>query len=300
MYRYAPLDAKTGGIFAPLTYERYHAALNNPLAGFIAIGAYQLWQPVGLVVCFYDGKTQQAQIVSLTVVPKHQNKGIGTELLRQFEQVVCEQGCRSMKAVYVGDNPPLERIFLKHHWEMPKIIGVAVECNYDRIEPSPIYQIKPALPSGFEVFPWDELTVEERVTIEVREAQPGGWYSASEMSGSVSPFSDERFRESHCSIGLRYQGEVVGWMIVHRTREDALHFISLFVSPEHRQQNLGIFLVMLAIQRGRDYYQQNVPDIRVFWQFRIENKVMEQMVEAHLAPYAIDFKREKSAQKLCI
>ena len=300
MYRYAPLNAKTGGIFAPLTYDRYHAALSAPPPGFIAIGAYQLWQPVGLIVGFHDTDKQQAQLFSLTVAPKHQTKGLGTELMRQFERVVCEQGCHFIKTAYVGDNPPLERVFIKQGWQTPAVIGIAVECNFNSFLSSPIYLVKPELPQGFEAFAWMDLTAQDRAAIQAREALPGGWYSATGIPGSVSPFVEEQFLEPRCSIGLRHEGNVVGWMIVHRLREDMLHFICLFVSAEYRRHNLGILLVMVAVQRTFEVYQPEHPDIRGFWQFRIENKVMEQMVEAHLAPYAIDFKREKSVQKLCI
>jgi ribosomal protein S18 acetylase RimI-like enzyme len=297
MYRYAVLDAKTGTAFAPLTYERYRRSLTDAKPEFIAIGAYQLWQPAGLLVGFYDAAKHEAQVLSLTVASEHQKRGVATELLRQFEERLAQRGCIAIRAAYVGDNPALERVFARQGWDAPRITGVAVECNVDMIQPSPIYQMKPVLPPEFEFFEWSDLTADDRAAIQEREAQPGGWYSATELPGSVTPFVEEQFLDGHCSVGLRHKGEVIGWMIVHRIREDALHFISLFVSPEYRRQNLGILLVMSAVQRVVDYYKVHYPTIRVFWQFAIENKVMEQLVEEHLAPYAIAFNREKTFLK---
>ncbi len=302
MYRYAVLDAKKGKGFAPLTYDRYRPFLKGEIESerIISIGAYHLLQPVGLIVAGYDLQTKQGSILSLTVLPDHQNYGIGIELLRRIEEMIIHQGCESIDANYVGDNEPLERLFAKRGWNTPQTIGFAIECNANSFMSSPIYLVKPELPQGFEAFAWMDLTAEDRAAIQAREALPGGWYSATGIPGSVSPFIEEQFLEPRCSIGLRHEGNVVGWMIVHRLREDMLHFICLFVSAEYRRHNLGILLVMVAVQRTFEVYQPEHPDMRVFWQFRIENKVMAQMVETHLAPYAIDFKREKSAQKLCI
>lgn len=245
----------------------------------------------------YDADAQSASLLSLTVVSEHQSRGIATELLSQFDTLIKEQGGRTLYAAYVGDNLPLERVFAKNGWDAPNVIGVAVECSPEAIYPSPIYQMKAVPPPEFEFFAWGDLTTEDRAAILAREAQSGGWYSAIGLPGNVSPFVEEQFLDGHCSVGLRHQGTIIGWMIVHRIRKDALHFISLFVSPEYRRQNLGILLVMSAVQRVVDQYLPTFPSIRVFWQFVVENQVMHQMVEQHLAPYAIAFNREKTILK---
>lgn len=299
VYRCTSLTPKAARAFVALTYERYRRAITDPARAdsLIVLGAYSLLEPVGLLVGFIGPEHRDAQVLSLTVVREHQSRGVATTLLRQFEDAAKAQGASALSAIFVGDNPPLERVFAKQGWDAPKVIGVAVECSPEAISPSPIYQLKAVAPPEFEFFAWGALTDADRMAIETREAQPGGWYSAASLAGNVSPFVDEPLQEHVCSVGLRHQSAVVGWMIVHRMRDDALHFSSLFVSPEYRRQNLGILLVMCAVQRVVDTYLPVSPAIRVFWQFRIENTVMEQMVEQHLAPYAIAFNREKTVRK---
>lgn len=299
MYRYASLTPKAARAFAALTYERYRRPITDAARadGLIVVGAYSLLEPVGLLVGAISSENSDAHLLSLTVVSEHQSRGIATEMLRQFEEAVCARDGQVLYASYVGDNPPLERAFAKQGWDAPRVMAVAVECSPEAIYPSPIYQMKAVAPPEFEFFAWADLTATDRAAIEARERQLGGWYSAASHAGNVSPFVEEQFLEPQCSVGLRHQGEVVGWMIVHRIRADALHFISLFLSPEYRRQNLGILLVMSAVQRVVDTYLPVFPSIRVFWQFTIENNIMEQMVEQHLAPYALAFNREKTVIK---
>lgn len=290
--RYQRLDAATMPTFAPLMYERFRPYFTGQKSSekLIAFGAYQLWQAVGVILGVQDG--EKANLLAVVVRPEYQNTGIATELVRLLEDAVRQQGGVHLEAFY-HENPPLERVFAKRGWDAPHVFMMTVECQFEPFRASPIYQNLPALPDGYALFLWGALTAEDRSTIVDREAQPGGWFSASLTSEySVSPFINEALLEPNCSVGLRYHGEVIGWMIVHRLNQDTMNFISLFLDPEHRRTSLGIALVVEAVRRCYEIYSKTHPNMRTFWQYSPSNDVMRRMGEQYLVPYAVSHQRE--------
>jgi GNAT superfamily N-acetyltransferase len=55
--------------------------------------------------------------------------------------------------------------------------------------------------------------------------------------------------EPTISIGLRWRGEVVGWMICHRVAFDTLQYSAFFVREDLRRRGLGWALVHEAVRR---------------------------------------------------
>jgi hypothetical protein len=81
-----------------------------------------------------------------------------------------------------------------------------------------------SLPEGAEIFPWVELTPAERQRLlESNQAEP--W-----IPNSLQPWRHDRIGfDPVSSVGMRYRGEVVGWVINHRIGDDTVRFTCSFL-----------------------------------------------------------------------
>ncbi len=99
------------------------------------------------------------------------------------------------------------------------------------------------LPEGFEIFPWSELTTNERHNILARQRREL-WFPP-----ELTPFQEVQRIEHLNSLGLRHHSEVVGWMITHRVAEDTIQYTSLFVRKELQGLGRAVPLLAEAIKR---------------------------------------------------
>ena len=117
-------------------------------------------------------------------------------------------------------------------------------CKTDRrIENAP-WPTEIIWPDGFEVFPWVDLTPADEEDMRRRQEEEDGWYPE-----YLKPFQVERLLEPANSVGLRHEGQVVGWMITHRTAPDTVQYTSLFLDRKVRGQGLALPLVAEAVAR---------------------------------------------------
>jgi predicted GNAT family acetyltransferase len=83
-----------------------------------------------------------------------------------------------------------------------------------------------------------------------------------------------------CSVGVRHDEQVAGWMITHRAGPDVLQFTCLYANPTLRGTGTGPALLGLAIRR----YLEETDLPRCIWMVDAEKKRMQQYVERRLAP----------------
>jgi ribosomal protein S18 acetylase RimI-like enzyme len=96
MYDYLILDRRNAFEYKHLTYHWFQERLNllsTQEVTTIAIGVAFQGQPVGLVLVEYLKNRDRAEILSLVVAPAHRQRGIGTALLSQLEQILTVSGC---------------------------------------------------------------------------------------------------------------------------------------------------------------------------------------------------------------
>ena len=103
-----------------------------------------------------------------------------------------------------------------------------------------------SLPKPYEIFPWDELSDQDKQYI-VNRKKEADWYP-----DEVSPLFNIPEFEKINSIGLRLHGQVVGWLITHRSNANVIEYSSLFVSPELQGLGRGIHLIIEAARRQYD------------------------------------------------
>ncbi len=238
----------------PLHPEMGDTKLVKPLA----IGAFLEDKPVGLVVVetpvegSSDPDARDPEMLSLFCHKEFRNHGVGRALVTQLEKVLAERGFARLHAVYMTGKPhtaAVESILRRRRWSPPAARTVTVRFTPEEAAATPWFGAR-FLEPEYEIFPWKELTSEERAEIE-RSHKESPW-----ISEGLEPWLHDRYGfDPASSLGLRYKGEVVGWVINHRLSANRLRFTCSFVRKPlgSRGRIFPVFAASIARAREAGY-----------------------------------------------
>jgi GNAT superfamily N-acetyltransferase len=186
------------------------------------------------------------EVLSLFVRPENRNKGIATALLERLEEQVRGRGFPKVKAVYMGDRPgnaALQRVLAKRGWSAPAVRTVTLRFTPQGARNTPWYG-RVRLSDEYQIFPWSELTSEERERARRSQAEsqwiPPGLEPWMHDFHSFDPIS---------SLGLRYGGNVVGWVINHRVSPTTVRFTCSFMRKDLGRRGRILPLYTASLQR---------------------------------------------------
>jgi len=291
MYQLLNLDKKTAVDYQLLTYPIYRPILRNLASdsSLIAIGVQLHSQPVGLVLAqLYPGENC-GELLSLFVIPEYRQQGLGKVLLTQMEEELNHRRCSQVGLVYLPNatTPALERILEQRHWFSPQPRMLVCRSTTTHLQEIPWLNLHHLLPPTYEIFPWTKLTRRERKTI---QKQQTGSLSYPDI---LSPFNEEHLMEPVNSLGLRCQGEVVGWMITHRVAVDTIRYTSLFVKKE--LQSIGRALPLLAT--AIKLQLENPEATKAICTVTVDNAPMVKFAQRRLFPYLSDLRQSMGTFK---
>jgi GNAT superfamily N-acetyltransferase len=189
--------------------------------------------------------------------------------------------------------PVFEHLLKKHAWETP-----VPHSLYCRIVGPDVPKLMSApwmrawqLPQGFTLFPWRELQEEEQQRLLQRHAQTPVW------EDGLNPFMEKpQPFEPATSLGLRYQDEVVGWIITERAEPGILRYDRLFVRPEFRKTARGAMLLVAVIQRQHEL-EGDLPGVGGVWHTEARNTPMVRFIRRRLGPYLTSLTETYGSQK---
>jgi len=265
--------------YADFTYSKYRPFLSGA-PQVIAVGASHWNDTVGLGLGRVWADRQVGAILSVTVAPNHRMKGVGTTLLARLEEELKKE-CRSAEAVYMGNIASAEavkRMLEKRGWGAVRPRMLVCRSNLETILKAP-WMHRSYLPPDFEIFPWADLKEEERQNIrEQRDFQ---------YEVCFSPFVEGEEIEPVSSLGLRYKGEVVGWLITHVIPPDTLRFTRMFVRPDLPKRGRAISLLIESMSRYKELPIANIVPNGIF-DIHVENRPMIEFAKRRLAPFMTD------------
>ncbi len=255
----------------------------RPAAG-VWRGAWALDEagPVGLALVETDragaaGGRETAQLLSLAVLPGHRRRGLGGALLAAVEGLAGAAGAAALEGAYRTSwrtRPAIEALLAGRGWSPPEtrmILARGETAFARRILRTPA----PELPAGAEIFTWEELTEGEREAVLSRQLEDP-WYPE-----ILAPFQEAPRLEPTISVGLRWRGEVAGWMICHRVAFDTLQYSAFFLREDLRGRGLGWALLREAVRR-----RLADPDLTyAILAVDARNRRMRAMVEERLKDY---------------
>jgi len=248
--------------------------------------------PAGLGLARVDPAAGTADVLSIFVAAAHRGQGWGARLLAELEAAVRGLGAREIRVVYVAGagTPALEAVLRKRGWEAPVVRMILCKSDAAHILQAPWVR-SARLGPGFEMFPWRELPPEMRAWIQAREGTPG-WHPP-----TLSPFKDEQFYDPETSLGLRYHGELAGWVITHRVIPGSLRYTNVFVREDVRWRAPHLPMVAEVIRRQMaSSYYADTPN-GMFNQ-PVDDPAVHRFFVRRLQDYVISTKESKGSRKL--
>lgn len=258
----------------------------------LGVAAFYEKTMVGLVIGECIANTTKAEIISLFVEPNYRHQGIGTNLIQYLEKGLIKVGCKQVQVHYKTSKitpTDFEPLLTNCGWKKPQtkmILGFGNLENIAAKAPWLNHLSQYQLPSDLEIFLWKDLTQSEREEI-LKTQKEKPWYPE-----VLSPFYPDFRLETINSLGLRYQGKVVGWMINHRVSEDTIRYSTLFVAKEFQRSGKAMLLLAKSM---RLQSESSIPFGKSAVQ--IENQSMLRIVSRHLTPYLIEQTESRFTKK---
>lgn len=260
----------------------------------LAVGAWHGDEPVGLVLADRPTEEQREdfapKVQSLYVVPEFRRRGVGTGLMATMEELLAELGHPEVHATYMTGKrsvEAVETILEKRGWTPPETRTVTL-----RFTPEQALQTrwfgKVDLPEDdYEIFPWTELTDEERARLKRSNAE-SRW-----IAEGLEPWRhDHHGFDPISSLGLRYRGEVVGWVVNHRVDEETVRFTCSFMGRGLGRLARILPLYTASIRRIREAGIGNCLFVTP-----VSYRNMVAFVKRRCAPWASFFGETKGTKK---
>lgn len=201
-------------------------------------------QPVGLVLATFYPSLAWAKLLALHLAPPYSHISSYMSLLKGFEDHLRQQKCRLLTHLYsTGSDQAaeLEGLFRQAEWSAPQIAMVRCHFAVQTFQtPWLARALELVLPADFEIFPWSKLRPQDEQLLQHQLQQ-------STFPLSVSPFHEKQTIESINSLGVRYRGKVIGWVISNRVAPDTVSFSSFYVDRDFRGTKVPICLLARSI-----------------------------------------------------
>ncbi len=246
----------------------------------IAIGARDQDRVLGLTFGTEYKLEKKAGILGISmlqVASEYRNRGIGTTLLKRVEDESRKRKCGKMSIGFRKVEKEFEtakRLLVKCGWDLPEIHGYSYRTTIERFFRDLAWvKRKNEFPYHDYIFPWTELTEEERKSLKEEEG-PDSW----KVEGTSPFFFDGKFDEK-TSLGLRVKGKVDGWIINHQIAPDTILYGSYFVRRKYRGlgHSIGLLLESMKRQRGTGIF-------KTIWYVRAQDKEINKFYRKLLGP----------------
>lgn len=290
-YQVARITGAALESFKPFTFAGLIPLLaeadQNPR--IVAVGASLGSDPVGLALAEIDAMgSGSAELRSLALATDHRGIGVGKRLVCTVEEELKLLGCSWVGATFPDDNAEavrMERLFRSAGWAEPRPLRLLCKATVASVIQAP--WIWMSYPSGFEIFSWKELTPSDRADILDRQSrQP--WFP-----DLLSPFRAENRVHADASLGLRFDGRVVGWCIGLERAPDTIWVDSLFASNETAIRGGAVPLLGCFIRR-----LPGANIVETAWEVDRSNKPMVRYTERRLQPWCFSVRTTSRTFKI--
>jgi GNAT superfamily N-acetyltransferase len=222
-------------------------ALVQPVANLARLGA----EPVGLILTEVPFHRQhEGEILSVFVVESRRGQGVATALVTSMEDRLRRGGLQSITAVYMSGGPSIpaiERVFAKCGWSAPEVRALSVRFTPQEAMRTPWFGRVALRDADFEIVAWKDVRPEERAAArEAHERAP--WV----RQGLEFWNHDHYGFDEVSSLGLRYHGQLVGWVINHRIAPGQVRFTCSFMREDLSRRGRILPLYTESVRRLAD------------------------------------------------
>lgn len=244
----------------------------------IAVEALHNSQPIGLLLASFYKYTGMIEIFSLFVLPEFRHQKVATKMMAFLHQEAKNLKAKLLTLAYTLEEintPYLEKILDKQRWQ--KHDPFIIRCRYlgKGFAPDWIYY-KTSFPPDYTEIPWSQLSAQDLEYIKKMENQGA-------FPVVFSPFFEQDRIEPLNSLALKFEGNVVGWMVTHRISPDTIRYSSFFMIPELRKHLFSTKLLVDAI-----HLQKNSPVTWALFELPLQQvqPAWIHFIKRRLIPYA--------------
>jgi GNAT superfamily N-acetyltransferase len=214
------LDLRPGG--------RFQARDPRPIRPIALVGTRN-GEPAGLILgCVPDlagagGLPDDPELLSVYVAPEARRHGMGRVLVGEMEAAIAAHGFARAEAVYMTGGPGIpffESVLARRGWSPPAVRMFVFKGTIQQLQCSPWFG-RFELARGFELFPWSALQASDVAALQESHRRTG-W-----IAEDLQPWLHSALDAS--SLGVRYRGEVVGWVLNHRLDDETIRFTCSFM-----------------------------------------------------------------------
>lgn len=257
----------------------------------LALGAEAGGRPVGLLLGGLPaGDGEVAEVLSVFVQPGERRQGIAARLLGHFEGLLRERGIARVEALYTTGKTgaaTFGRLIDRAGWEAPSVRMLIYKCGLDQAVRMPWFGSFPVR-DGLEIFPWRDLLPEEAEALRRSHAEKP-W-----IDDDLLPWRfDQHGFEEVSSVGVKLDGEVVGWVINHAVGgPDLVRFTCSFIRRDLARHGRLVAAYSESIRR-----LTSTPCTRCMFAVPISKKEMARFVERRCAPFGGQLTESRGAGK---
>lgn len=232
--------------------ENMVAFIHDPRV--VAIGAWDGTVPVGLALGIIES-LNTAEVVSLFVAPTHRRQGVAEGLLRLLETEIGGEGVETLLMGVEGqvDLSSVHGLLMKRQWDPdPKKIYAlqGLSAQGLDVENAPWLGRKGSDPR-LELFPWHLVRAKEQRELAEVAQSPDCWYPQ-----PLSPLGDNTHLHQPTSLGMRFEGELVGWSLSHRIGKGPIVLSVMFAKRIPEYPLAGLRLVQEVTRNILEFSKQ--------------------------------------------
>ena len=224
-----PAEART---FSRMTFPAYRSRLGS---GTLAVGAYSGEEHIGLALVSPAADRLSAELLSLYVDFSHRLRGLGSLLLGHADTSLVRANVPIIHTTWSETLPGMDNfkgVLAKSGWAEPHkrmfVLRGDMDGDFGREvrEKYSKYREPTNLPRKYSLTFWSDMTEADRAFILSKESDPD-WFEP-----CANPFREESGIEPAVSLLLRKDGEIAGWLTVHRTAPDTLRYTDVFIRAD--------------------------------------------------------------------
>lgn len=207
--------------------------------------AYEGEVPVGLIAAYLYPSLSRGMVVSCFVKQGFRGQGIGLKLMQKLVDKLQEEKIRLCLISYNDWEESAHvfaKILQKTGWHEPKTAILHFYFDPKTFHPDWFESDTLWLPKDVTLFPWKEITKDEEETIK-------RWLKQNPQLNMFTPFGHKEPVDLVTSLGLRKNGEIMGWLVNHYKEPNIHRYTSLFVHPEIRGLGPGASLLKASIKQ---------------------------------------------------
>jgi GNAT superfamily N-acetyltransferase len=214
---------------------------HRPMAAVATIGG----RPVGLALAQRaPAIPPTAEVLSLFVVKDLRGQGIATRLLASLEDVVSRIGVTEIAGTYMTGKPAVaavERVLAKRGFDPPVSRRLIIKFTPEQSRQCRWFR-RARMPEGASIFKWSELTRDDLARLKRSQAERR-W-----IHPKLEPWNWDRNFDPVSSVGMRKDGEIVGWVISHRMSPGVLTFTTAFMRTDLARRGASFPLYVATLE----------------------------------------------------